>query len=124
MSTLLPLRMMAICFPKSFALRCSRGKTQLPAIRSVVEELRLQYAQFAELEIFTRFGATVEEKTQKMIERGRRIREVLKQPRLDPLGAGEQVVVFLSVDRGMVDNIPIEKLARFQQMLRETVVPP
>ncbi len=99
------------------------GKTQLPAIRSVVEELRLQYAQFAELEIFTRFGATVEEKTQKMIERGRRIREVLKQPRLDPLGAGEQVVVFLSVDRGMVDNIPIEKLARFQQMLRETVVP-
>jgi len=97
------------------------GKTQLPAIRAVAKQLRLEYAQFAELEIFTRFGATVEQETQKKIERGRRIREILKQPRLDPLTAGEQAIILLSVDRGIVDNIPIEKLARFQQALRETV---
>jgi F-type H+-transporting ATPase subunit alpha len=97
------------------------GKTQLPAIRAVVKQLRLEYAQFAELEIFTRFGATVEQETQKKIDRGRRIREVLKQQRLDPLTAGEQVVILLSVDRGIVDSIPIEKLARFQQTLRESV---
>ena len=53
------------------------GKTQLPAIRTVVKQLRLEYAQFAELEVFTRFGATVEEATRKKIERGRRIREIL-----------------------------------------------
>jgi len=99
------------------------GKTQLPAIRAVAKQLRLDYAQFAELEIFTRFGASVEEKTQKKIERGRRIREILKQPRLDPLTAGEQVVILLSVDRGIVDDIPIEKLARFQKTLRETISP-
>ncbi len=97
------------------------GRTQLPAIRTVAKQLRLEYAQFAELEIFTRFGATVEEATQKKIERGRRIREILKQPRLDPLTAGEQVVILLSVDRGIVDTIPIEKLARFQKTLRESI---
>jgi len=97
------------------------GRTQLPAMRAVVKQLRLEYAQFAELEIFTRFGATVEEETQKKIERGRRIREILKQQRLDPLTAGEQVAILLSVDRGIVDNIPLEKLARFQQTLREMI---
>jgi F-type H+/Na+-transporting ATPase subunit alpha len=97
------------------------GKTQLPAIRSVAKQLRLEYAQFSELEIFTRFGATVEKETQKKIDRGRRIREILKQQRLDPLTAGEQVAVLLSVDKGIVDNIPIEKLARFQRVLRESV---
>ncbi len=97
------------------------GRTQLPAIRAVAQQLRLEYAQFAELEIFTRFGATVEEGTRKKIERGRRIREILKQPRLDPLTAAEQVIVLLSVDRGMVDNIPLEKLAPFEQMLRESI---
>lgn len=99
------------------------GRTQLPAMRAVVKQLRLEYAQFAELEIFTRFGATVEEETQKKIERGRRIREILKQKRLDPLTAGEQVVILLSVDRGIVDNIPLQKLARFQQTLREMIPP-
>jgi F-type H+-transporting ATPase subunit alpha len=97
------------------------GKTQLPGIRSVAKQLRLEYAQFAELEIFARFGATVEKETQKKIDRGRRIREILKQPRLDPLTAGQQAVLLLSVERGVVDNIPLEKLARFQQVLRETV---
>lgn len=99
------------------------GRTQLPAIRAVAKQLRLEYAQFAELEIFTRFGATVEEATRKKIERGRRIREILKQPRLNPLPPGEQVIVVLAVDRGIVDTIPIEKLARFEQRLRETVPP-
>ena len=99
------------------------GRTQLPAIRQVAKQLRLEYAQFAELEIFTRFGASVEEETQKKIERGRRIRRILNQPRLDPLSAGEEFVILLSVDKGIVDNIPIEQLDRFQQVLRETVVP-
>jgi len=97
------------------------GRTQLPAIRAVAKQLRLEYAQFAELEMFTRFGATVEEETQKKIGRGRRIREILKQPRLDPVSAGEEVAILLSVDRGIVDNIAIEKLAPFQRALRESV---
>lgn len=99
------------------------GKTQLPSIRTVSSELRLEYAQFAELEIFTRFGATVEEQTQRKIERGRRIREVFKQPRLDPIRAGEQVLILLAVDRGFVDNIPVESLQAFKGKLRQEVAP-
>jgi F-type H+-transporting ATPase subunit alpha len=97
------------------------GKTQLPAIRAHAKQLRLEYAQFAELEIFTRFGATVEEETRKKIERGRRIREVLKQPRLDPLTAGEQVLILLAVDRGYLDRLGLEQVAPFERDVRERI---
>jgi F-type H+/Na+-transporting ATPase subunit alpha len=95
------------------------GKTQLPAIRALAKELRLSYAQFAELEIFTRFGATVEDATKKKIEHGQRIREVLKQQRLDPLTAGEQVLILLAVDRGIIDRLALDKIPAFERALRE-----
>ena len=99
------------------------GKTQFPAIRTVAKQLRLEYAQFSELEVFTRFGATVEEETRKKIERGRRIREILKQPRLEPLRAAEEVLILLAMDRGFAARVPMEKLAAFQQALRRQVPP-
>ena len=97
------------------------GKTQLPGIRAVAKQLRLEYAQFAELEVFTRFGATLEEETRKKIDRGRRIRELLKQPRLDPLTAGEQALILLAMNRGSVDKVPLEKLGEYQKTLRLSV---
>ncbi len=99
------------------------GKTQLPAIRVAAKQLRLEYAQFAELELFTRFGATVEKETQKKIERGRRIREILKQPRLDPVRGGEQVLMLLSIERGSIDSVPLDKVTAFAQALRERISP-
>jgi len=97
------------------------GKTQFPAIRSAAKLLRLEYAQFAELELFTRFGATVEEETRKKIERGRRIREILKQPRLNPLTAAEQVLILLAMNRGAADKIPLERMADYEKALRVNV---
>ena len=97
------------------------GKTQLPAIRAAAKQLRLEYAQFAELELFTRFGATVEKETREKIERGRRIREILKQPRLAPVSAGEQVLLLLSVDRGLIDVVPVEKVRAFSSAVCERV---
>ena len=94
------------------------GKTQLPGIRAVVKQLRLEYAQFAELEVFTRFGATLEEETRKKIDRGRRIREILKQPRLDPLTASELALILLAMNRGAVDKVPLERLGEYQKTLR------
>ena len=99
------------------------GKTQLPAIRTAVKQLRLAYAQFAELELFTRFGGTVEKETQKKIERGRRIREVLKQGRLAPVSGGQQVLILLSVDRGAIDRVPLERVQTFAGALCERVAP-
>ncbi|MFW5857260.1 MAG: F0F1 ATP synthase subunit alpha [Planctomycetota bacterium] len=97
------------------------GKTQLPSIRSVAKELRLQYARFEELELFTRFGATVEQETRKQIERGRRIRELLKQLRLQPLSALEETAVLLSVDQGQIDDVPTDAVSRFAGKIRDAV---
>ncbi|MHC4249695.1 MAG: F0F1 ATP synthase subunit alpha [Planctomycetota bacterium] len=94
------------------------GKTQLPAIRAAAKQLRLEYAQFAELEIFTRFGATVEKETQQKIDRGRRIRELLKQSRLDPFRAPDEVMLLLAVSRGFIDRVPVERVTAFVKALR------
>ena len=61
------------------------GKTQAPVLKSLSESLRLEYAQFLELEVFTRFGTMVDERTRKVIEHGRRIRAVLGQRQLPRL---------------------------------------
>ena len=97
------------------------GKTQLPAIRTLASQLRLAYAQFSELEIFTRFGATVEQETRNKIERGRRVRELLKQQRLQPLPAADQVLLLLAVDRNLIDRVPVDQVARFEAEVRERV---
>ncbi|MDN3562754.1 hypothetical protein QWY95_22960, partial [Halomonas neptunia] len=60
------------------------GKTQAPALKALSESLRLTYAQFLELEVFTRFGTMVDDRTKKTIDHGRRIRAVLAQPQFVP----------------------------------------
>src|SRR6201993_507626 len=69
------------------------GKTQAPVLKALSETLRLEYAQFLELEVFTRFGTMVDERTRKVIEHGRRIRAVLAQPQFVPLSLGEEVAL-------------------------------
>ena len=61
------------------------GKAQPKVLRQLASDLRLLYAQLHELETFARFGAELEPETRRRLERGRRLREALKQPRLDPL---------------------------------------
>ncbi len=97
------------------------GKTQLPAFRSVAGELKLAYAQFEELEVFSRFGTRLDEQTRHSIERGRRIREVLKQGEQSPLTTCEQVVVLLALTRGLLDELPLERIGAAQQLIRNMV---
>ena len=89
------------------------GKTQKPAMKQVAERLKLDYAQFLEVEIFTRLGAPVEEETRALITRGQRLREVLKQPRFSSLGLAEQVVVFFMLNQGYLDSIELQKVSPF-----------
>ncbi|MCP5158961.1 MAG: alternate F1F0 ATPase, F1 subunit alpha [Gammaproteobacteria bacterium] len=98
------------------------GKTQLPAYRAIAAELRLAYAQFEELETFARFGTRLDEATRRTIERGRRVREVLKQPPYQPLPVAEQVAVLLAVTEGVFDPIPLEQIAAAEQTVRTQVV--
>jgi F-type H+-transporting ATPase subunit alpha len=86
------------------------GKTQSPVIRTLAERLRLEYAQFLELEIFTRFGGMVDERTQRLIERGRRIRAVLTQPQYEPLSLAHQAALLLAIEQGLMDHLAVDKV--------------
>ncbi|MFZ0486453.1 MAG: F0F1 ATP synthase subunit alpha, partial [Arenicellales bacterium] len=76
------------------------GKTQAPAVKRLAETLRLEYAQFLELEVFSRFGGMVDERTRKTIEHGRRIRAILAQPQSAPLPLSLEVVLLLAATSG------------------------
>jgi F-type H+-transporting ATPase subunit alpha len=89
---------------------------QLPAYRSIAR-LKLDYAQFEELESFARFGTRLDDNTKKIIEHGKRIRECLKQPELQHMPVTEQIVVLLALTNGLFDNIAIEKIKEAETAL-------
>jgi F-type H+/Na+-transporting ATPase subunit alpha len=95
------------------------GKTQLAAYRAVAGDLRLTYSQFEELESFARFGTRLDEETRRTLERGRRIREILKQPQYAPIPVPEQIAVLVAVANGVFDDLPLEKVAAAEQTVRQ-----
>ena len=97
------------------------GKTQLPAYRAVAGDLRLSYSQFEELEAFARFGTRLDEETRKTIERGRRVREVLKQSQFHPLPVPEQIAVLVAVNGGLLDRLALGQVARAEEVARAAV---
>ncbi|MFP4349092.1 MAG: alternate F1F0 ATPase, F1 subunit alpha [Desulfococcaceae bacterium] len=97
------------------------GKTQLPAYRLVAGDLRLSYSQFEELESFSRFGTRLDEETRKTLERGRRVREVLKQPQYQPMPVSDQIAVLLAVNEGVFDDTPVDEIENASQKIRDRV---
>jgi F-type H+/Na+-transporting ATPase subunit alpha len=98
------------------------GKTQLPAYRAVAGDLRLSYSQFEELETFARFGTRLDDETRKTIERGQRVREVLKQPQYDPIPVAEQIAVLLAVTSGIFDEVELDEIAAAELVVRKAVM--
>jgi F-type H+-transporting ATPase subunit alpha len=90
------------------------GKTQAPVLKAPSESLRLEYAQFLELEVFTRFGTMVDERTRKVIAHGRRIRAVLGQRQFAPLSLGEEVALLYAVADGVLDALPLGRVDAFR----------
>lgn len=97
------------------------GKAQLAAFRAVAGDLRLSYTQFEELETFARFGTRLDDTTRQAIERGRRVREVLKQSETEVLTACEQLAVLLAVTAGLFDVVALSQVAHLEQAIREAV---
>ncbi|MGE0311709.1 MAG: F0F1 ATP synthase subunit alpha [Lautropia sp.] len=87
------------------------GKTQIPALRAVAGPLRLAYAQFEEVESFARFASRLDDATKRTIERGRRVREVLKQAEHDPMPQSAQVAVLHALSCGRLDAFAPERIA-------------
>jgi F-type H+-transporting ATPase subunit alpha len=97
------------------------GKAQRAAYRAVSGSLKLAYAQFEEMETFSRFGARLDKKTMALIAHGRRIRACLMQPESAPVSVAAQVVVLLALTQGLFDPVPLERMPEAEQAVREAV---
>jgi F-type H+-transporting ATPase subunit alpha len=99
------------------------GKAQRPIYLEVAGDLKLDYAQFEELETFARFGARLDEDSRKIIEHGRRIRACLKQPESAPVSVPEQIAVLLVLAAGLFDDVPLDKMAEAELAVRQAIAP-
>jgi F-type H+-transporting ATPase subunit alpha len=90
------------------------GKTQAPALRDAAKSLRLDYAQFLEMEVFTRFGGTMEPRVQAQLTRGTRLRAVLRQNQHAPLRLIEEIALVLAVQEGLLDALTPDAVDRFR----------
>ena len=97
------------------------GKAQHRRIAQEAGHMKLDYLQFLELEVFTRFGARLEASIEAKIKRGRMLREALKQDRLSPLPAEFQMAWMVAYNEGLLDALPIDEIPAFLHLLDERV---
>ena len=95
------------------------GAAQTKAIKKIAGTLKLELAQFDELAAFSQFASDLDEATQQQLERGKRLRELLKQPQFSPLNLAEQVAVVYAGVKGLIDEVPVEDVIKFASELRE-----
>ncbi len=93
------------------------GKTQAIALREAAKSVRLDYAQFLELEMFTRFGGLTDATVKAKIERGKRIRALLSQPQYAPLRLIDEVAILLALRCGALDQVPVEAIAAYRSAM-------
>jgi F-type H+-transporting ATPase subunit alpha len=92
------------------------GSAQRKAMRQVAGTLRLELAQFRELQAFAQFGAEdLDKATKDQLERGRRITEILKQPQYSPMSLGKQVSILYAVTNGFLDEVPVDKVMTWEE---------
>ncbi len=97
------------------------GKTQARALRDAAKTVRLDYAQFLELEMFTRFGGMPDTRVRQQLTRGARIRAILNQPQHSPLRLADEVALVLSVQSGLLDQLPLPAVIEFRQGLKDAL---
>ena len=91
------------------------GAAQTKAIKQVAGKLRLDLAQFAELEAFAQFASDLDASTKKQLLRGQKLTEVLKQPQYNPLSVAEQVSILYAANEGLLDDIDNVQIGRFKK---------
>jgi len=94
---------------------------QTKAMKKVAGKLKLELAQFTELEAFSQFASDLDEATQKQLARGTRLREILKQPQNSPLSVGQQVALIYSGINGFLDNLKISDVKKYCSTLLESL---
>lgn len=97
------------------------GQAQHPRIKEEAGRMKLDYLQFLELEVFTRFGARLEASMEKAIKRGRVLREILKQERLSPLPVEFQMAWLVAFNTGLLDEEALEAIPDLLDRLQQEV---
>jgi F-type H+/Na+-transporting ATPase subunit alpha len=95
------------------------GSAQTKAMRTVAGSLRLDMAQFRELEAFAQFGSDLDKATQRQLNRGRRLVEVLKQPQYQPMAAEKQIMILAAGTYGYLDEWPVEAVSAYEKQMIE-----
>jgi F-type H+-transporting ATPase subunit alpha len=95
------------------------GAAQTKAIKKIAGTLKLELAQFDELAAFSQFASDLDAATQAQLARGKRLRELLKQPQFSPLNLAEQVAVVYAGVKGLIDEVPVDQVTQFMRELRE-----
>src|SRR5438876_339021 len=105
----------------SVGLSVSRvgSAAQIKAMKQVAGRVKLDLAQFRELAAFAQFGSDLDAKTQQMLERGKRIVEVFKQPQYNPIAVELQAAILWTVQNGFMDDVAVDKIKDFQAKLSD-----
>jgi F-type H+-transporting ATPase subunit alpha len=90
------------------------GSAQVKAMKQVAGTLRLDMAQFRELEAFAAFGSDLDKSTQRQLTRGQRLVQILKQPQYKPLSLEKQVVILYAGTRGYIDSFPLDVVEKYE----------
>ena len=93
------------------------GSAQIKAMRQVAGSLRIDLAQYRELQAFAQFGSDLDAATQRQLSRGARLTEILKQKQYEPLAVEKQVVMIFAATKGFTDDVEVARLGRFEQDL-------
>ena len=95
------------------------GNAQIKAMKTVAGRLRLDLAQYRELEAFAQFGSELDQATQRQLARGARTVEVLKQPQYQPIPVEQQIMIIFAVTNGYLDGLPVAAIKEFEQGFRD-----
>jgi F-type H+-transporting ATPase subunit alpha len=95
------------------------GNAQTKAMKSVAGRLRLELAQFRDLEAFAQFGSDLDAATQQQLARGQRLVEILKQPQYAPYSLDQQVTIIYAATNGFLDDVPVEQIRAWEAGFHE-----
>jgi F-type H+-transporting ATPase subunit alpha len=91
------------------------GNAQVKAMKQVAGRLRLEYSQYREMEAFAQFGSELDQATQRQLERGARIVEVLKQPQYQTMPVEKQIAIIYAVTNGHLDDVPAADVKKWEE---------
>lgn len=93
------------------------GSAQIKGMKKVAGTLKLDLAQFRELEAFSQFGSDLDDATKRQLERGKRAVEMLKQPQYSPIVVEHQIITLYALVKGLLDEVPVDRIKEFESGL-------